>query len=218
MNKHITAFVKAITFGGADFVYYEIKKIIVINRVKKILKMNSEINLEIGAGEKEGKNGWVTLDIGNKSDISWNLKNGIPFPDESINRLYSSHLFEHLNFKQITLLLKECRRVLARGGIFMICVPNARLYLEAYVNRDSAFWDNKPDYWVPAFHNTGTRLDWVNYVAYMDDEHKYMFDEETLLWLLTNEGFTQVQLRSFDPTIDEKKRHHESLYAMGVKV
>ena len=39
----------------------------------------------------------------------------------------------------------------------------------------------------------------------MDQQHKYMFDEENLLNILINVGFRSVKLRSFDPFIDSKK-------------
>ncbi|MEQ9553869.1 MAG: hypothetical protein RIM23_30150 [Coleofasciculus sp. G3-WIS-01] len=70
-----------------------------------LLKNKEEIYLEIGAGNKKGKKGWVTLDLNMKSDICWDLREGIPFLDESIHKIYSSHLFEHLYFDEGQLLL-----------------------------------------------------------------------------------------------------------------
>ena len=42
-----------------------------------------------------------------------------------------------------------------------------------------------------AFHGN-SRVDYVNYIAYMDGHHKYMFDEENLLSILRNVGFSTV--------------------------
>ena len=60
-------------------------------------------------------------------------------------------------------------------------------------------------------------MDWVNYVAYMGGEHKYMFDQENLLHILKMNGFKNVRQREFDPEIDMPERRFESLYAQGEK-
>lgn len=108
--------------------------------------------------------------------------------------------------------MKECKRVLRRGGIFSVCVPNARLYLEAYVMNRSLdenryFGLNKS-----AFNRT-TRIDYANYTAYMDGQHKYMFDEENLLFIMNSIGFQRVRRRVFNPELDREIRDFESIYA-----
>ncbi len=186
-----------------------------LGKIDSITKSGKEIKLEIGAGAKKGKNGWVTLDMHEGCDIDWDLRNGIPFSDNSISKIYSSHLFEHLTFAEASGLMKECLRVLKPGGVFSVCVPNAKLYVDAYVKDDKAFWASNSRF-MPAYNGT-TKMDYLNYIAYMDGHHKYMFDEENLLAVLTKNGFRNAKTRSFDPEIDLKERDHESLYAEGVK-
>jgi len=186
-----------------------------LEKIDEILNTGQEIKLEIGAGAKKGKNGWVTLDMHEGCDIDWDLRNGIPFSDNSISKIYSSHLFEHLTFSEASGLMKECLRVLKPGGVFSVCVPNAKLYVDAYVKDDKDFWASNSRF-MPAYNGT-TKMDYLNYIAYMDGHHKYMFDEENLLAVLTKNGFRNAKTRSFDPEIDLKERDHESLYAEGVK-
>jgi hypothetical protein len=104
--------------------------------------------------------------------------------------------------------------VLVPGGKFLICVPNARIYLEAYVNRIPL----APSYFVQlaAFNGT-TAIDCVNYIAYMAGQHAYMFDEENLLHILQASGFKNVGLRRFDPNLDRQERDYESIYAEADK-
>jgi predicted SAM-dependent methyltransferase len=209
-------FLRKITGGGIDHLLRfggKIKTKIDINRV---LGKNGEIKLEIGAGVKKGKNGWITLDIGYWADLIWDLRNGVPFPDGSVNKIYSSHLFEHLSYHEINGLLNECKRVLKKDGVFSICVPNARLYIDAYSTKNESFWKSQPSYYAPAYNAT-TRIDIVNYIAYMAGEHKYMFDEENLLHILSSAGFKNVRLRDLDPEIDDAARQYESIYAEGIK-
>jgi predicted SAM-dependent methyltransferase len=49
---------------------------------------------------------------------------GIPFGDNIVPNIYSSHFLEHLTFDQAKNLLKECFRVLQKDGIIRICVPS----------------------------------------------------------------------------------------------
>ena len=51
----------------------------------------------------------------------------------------------------------------------------------------------------------------------MGGAHKYMFDQENLLFILINKGFENVRPRSFDPSMDRKDRDFESIYAEATK-
>jgi SAM-dependent methyltransferase len=63
------------------------------------------------------------------------LRNGIPYADESFDVVYHSNFLEHLDRRDAEQLLRECRRVLRPGGILRVVVPDlevqARSYLEA---------------------------------------------------------------------------------------
>lgn len=184
-------------------------------QIRHTLKERSPLFLELGAGDKKGEGEWVTIDITPHCDIFWDLRKGLPFPDESIAQIYSSHLFEHFSFKEGQKLLDECRRALIPGGKFSISVPNARLYIEAYMNADALDEDGLLVY-KPAYYNT-TRIDYVNYIAYMDGCHRYMFDEENILHILETKGFKNAHLRQFSPSIDLKERKSQSIYAEAEK-
>ena len=183
-------------------------------KARYLLRTQKEILLELGAG-KRGLDGWITININKTADICWDLRNGIPFPDKTVSYLYSSHFFEHLSFKQGQRFLDECLRVLRPGGKFSICVPNARIYIEAYLRNvdldTNTFFDCTPAY------NHTTRIDYVNYMAYMDGNHNYMFDEENLIYILKSKGMRNVRLREFNPSLDLKERDFESIYAEAEK-
>ena len=180
--------------------------------VDELLSSSQEIWLEIGSGRKFGADGWTTLDIGLECDLYWDLRNGIPLPNGTVSRIYSSHLFEHLTYSEGQALMAECLRVLRPGGEFSICVPNARLYLDAYARKERL---REPFLgWTPAVQGQ-TLIDMVNYVAYMDGHHKYMFDEESLVARLQEAAFTDTRLREFDASVDSEGRDFESIYAIA---
>jgi predicted SAM-dependent methyltransferase len=194
---------------------YEVKCQVSKKYVRKLIQEGKDIFIEVGAGNKKGTNGWTTIDMTENCDIFWDLRNGIPFPDESLKKIYSSHFFEHLSFSETQKFLDECKRVLLPGGTFSICVPNSRLYIELYLKSDSIDRQKFLQY-EPANNHT-TALDFINYTAYMDGQHKYMFDEENLLHILKAKEFKNVQLRSFDSSIDMESRDFESIYAEAEK-
>lgn len=182
--------------------------------ISRLLSKPSEIWLEIGSGPKSGANGWVTLDFEGECDLYWDLRDGIPFPDSSISRIYSSHLFEHLTYSEGQGLMSECLRALRPGGEFSICVPNARLYIDAYARKEKL---TKPFLeWSPAVQGDSF-IDMVNYVAYLDGHHKCLLDEESLVRRMQVAGFSDACLRTFDPLLDSKDRDFESIYAIGHK-
>ncbi len=101
------------------------------------------------------------------------------------------------------------------GGTLSVAVPNAKLWIGLYMGGESI--DTRKyvnGYQVPCPYG---RLDLVNFIAYMDGCHKYLFDDKILLNMLRTAGFRNVQLRSFDPTIGVAARQHESLYAQCCK-
>jgi predicted SAM-dependent methyltransferase len=179
----------------------------------KIIQQNQEVLLEIGSGAKMGANGWTTLDMSDGCDIKYDLLLPLPFPDNSITKIYSSHVLEHFYYQDLIKLLTECHRILKPNGVFSVCVPNAGMYVEAYLSQD----EFKPkSFYKPAFH-INTKIDLINYMAYMDGHHKYMFDRENLLAILKKVGFNKVDARRFDAEIDREERDWESIYAQGEK-
>lgn len=168
--------------------------------------------IDLGGGARAGHGNWVTLDMTPECDLYWDLRDGIPFEDGSVQRLYTSHLLEHLSFEEGQALLREALRVLEPGGTLSVCVPNARLYLEAYVSGRTlpTEWFGWREGW-----NGTTAIDMVNYIAYLGGHHRYMFDEENLLERLRQAGFGNVRSRTFDAETDLQERDYESIYAVG---
>lgn len=65
--------------------------------------------------------------------VLWDLRKGIPFPDEAFDVVYHSHLLEHIDKSSAPSFLKECHRVLKRGGFVRIVVPNLLTIINRYI-------------------------------------------------------------------------------------
>lgn len=181
--------------------------------VERLLETDKNIYLEIGAEKK--RSGWYTLDINPYCDICWDLMKGLPFPDNSVQKIYSSHVLEHFSYSDLIKLLEECLRVLAPNGTFSVCVPDASIYISAYVNSRDLDPAQFPLYEVAFYGNS--KIDYVNYIAYMDGHHKHMFDKDNILFILRKVGFSNCRSRDFDATLDLDERKHESIYAIADK-
>lgn len=203
---------------GVRAVLQEVKteKLIKLGKqhAKAILKNNNNIKLEIGSGPKKGINGWTTMDLFLECDIFWNLNRQLPFPDESLSEIYASHTLEHFNREQILRLLRECHRCLKPAGNIRLCVPNARIYVEAYMRAPLPF--EPVDVYAPAY-KIDSPIDYINYTAYMDGHHKHMFDEENLICVLLRSGFSNARLDRYNKEYDLELRDWESIYAIGIK-
>ena len=180
----------------------------------RTLEKSPYVKIELGSGAKKGTDGWTTVDQCG-ADINWDLRRGIPLQNDSVDRIYTSHLLEHIPYQQLILFLRECRRVMKHDAEFSVCVPNFRLYVDAY--KTGELFRGRDTWWQPGMVDTGSSIDQLNYLAYMLDEHKYMFDEENLVNTLLKAGFSDVQLREFDEGLDLPDRDFESIYAKAGK-
>ena len=180
----------------------------------KSLINKDDIKLELGSGPKKGLNGWTTVDL-NGTDIIWDLRKSFPLPNDCITKIYSSHLLEHIPYQQLIPFLKECLRVLKPNGEFSVCVPNARLVIDGYIT--GKLTEERETWWQPAVVDTGSKIDELNYLAYLGGQHKYMFDKENLLNTLFVSGFKSANLRKFDEELDMLERDYQSIYAVAKK-
>ncbi|MEO1054473.1 MAG: methyltransferase domain-containing protein, partial [Bacteroidota bacterium] len=75
-----------------------------------------------------------------------NLSKGIPFDSNSVDMVYHSHLFEHLDRDIAEGFLNEVKRVLKPGGIHRIVVPDMEYLCKAYLTHLGTTLDvlNKP--------------------------------------------------------------------------
>ena len=192
-------------------------KALTLAKVSEYIETNAVIKVDIGAGETKRGRGWLTLDNNSSCDLYWDLMDGLPFPDCTVTCIYASHVFEHIPGEYLPALLNECHRVLKDGGSLSVCVPNARLYLQAYLDGTYFITSESPSCWRKGWIETGSPIDQVNYIAYMHGEHRFMFDESNLKQILHQAGFRNVSMRNFDSALDLPNRDFESIYAVGCK-
>lgn len=184
-------------------------------RVVRALLAKGPIRLEIGSGPR-GLEGWTSLDLNVGADIQHDLTTPLPFPDATVDEIYSSHVLEHFTYPGPLLhVVHECHRVLKPGARIRVAVPDARVFLNAYFHPE--LFDREQFCTEDVGLSFRNRMDVVNFIAYLGGDHRYLFDQENLVDLLSEAGFCAARLRGFDPAIDRQERHHESIYAEAIK-
>jgi predicted SAM-dependent methyltransferase len=178
-----------------------------------------DLCINIGCGSRPLR-GWVNLDAarGDKIDVVWDLRRGLPFPDESCAAIFGEHVIEHIRKADAEILLRECHRVLQPGGVVRLSTPDAGKFLRAYVNDREFLVDSRfPD---PA----ATSMDRVNMMMREYGQHLWVYDIESICLILKKSGFSSIIEQSFGASahpgmqgIDLAERAFESLYVEAVK-
>ena len=186
--------------------------------------------VNIGAGN-QGKSNWINIDMVKSTNVNcvFDCRKKLPFEDNSVRGIFTEHFIEHLDYtEEIPSFLSECRRVLEPGGVLRIIVPDAEKYLRAYcedgwealskirlLKNDCIDSDYKFKY--------RTKLELINMVFRQGYRHKYLYDYQTLEFVLHRYGFSEVLRQKYKKTsfeelcIDSIKRAAESLYVEAIK-
>jgi hypothetical protein len=125
--------------------------------------------------------------IRNGKVIHHNLFYGLPFADNSIPYIFSSHFMEHLTYDSAKYILMESRRVLKPGGIIRILVPS--LHTEVERMKEAI-----------ASYNQGDLSPIQKFMSEPYEElhdpfshHRYMYNVTAMKQLFREAGFTTAE-------------------------
>ncbi|MFP4486928.1 MAG: methyltransferase domain-containing protein [Campylobacterales bacterium] len=101
----------------------------------KIKKLASPVRmLNLGCGNRWHRD-WINLDFNSNSEFvqKHNLYEPLPFENNSVDVVYSSHVLEHFPKCFAPIFLKECYRVLKSGTIIRVVVPDLEMIVRDYI-------------------------------------------------------------------------------------
>jgi predicted SAM-dependent methyltransferase/glycosyltransferase involved in cell wall biosynthesis len=137
--------------------------------------MGKKKYLNIGCG-KQPLPGFINIDLEPGGDIQHDATQGLPFPDASVDGVYSEHFLEHLTQAQGLAFLRECRRVLKPEGAVRIAMPD----LDEIAHRYSATdWRGDGDMFKLGFHWVDNRCEMLN-ICMREWGHQWVYNEEEL--------------------------------------
>jgi len=150
-------------------------------------RLNGAAHLHLGCGPKYLP-GFVNIDgnLFSKIDLWLDVRNGLPFGANSVDSIYSTHMFEHFYSDELSRLLEECVRVLKPGGGVRLIVPNLESAIRAYGAGENQWFDSFPR----DFQSLGGRFS--NFI-FCDGQHRTAFDFTYLDEVLRKAGFREVE-------------------------
>lgn len=205
-------------------------------QISKYLRSSQDFaGLQIGAGPHRLA-GWLKTDLSptNSTTTYMNAAKRFPFPDETFDCVVAEHIIEHISYDQALRMLRECYRVLKKGGVARISTPDMELThrlmhrpltpeLQRYVA-----WSNV------AFGHTDDIDSAIHVINRLQHEwgHQFLYDADTLADAFRRAGFTDttqckpsmsdhpalVNVDShFTQTGTEENNELESLIIEGIK-
>ena len=145
-------------------------------------------HLNLGCGLNHVR-GWLNIDgdAAGLPDVTLDLRYGITLPADSVDRIYSEHLFEHLPRSAGEALLRECFRVLRPGGVIRTAMPDLTWIVREYLG-EVGDWQAKP--WREQ-HDADTACAVLN-TALREWGHTYVYDAEDFSLRLGTAGFAGI--------------------------
>ena len=173
----------------------------------------------LGCG-KQYREGWINVDSADKDqwgksykvDILHDLMNfPWPFDDGEADEILASHIIEHFDKHNAYDFISECNRILKQKGTLHIAVPHM----------DKFIMCKRYNNWGPVSNHKWRDL---NYLLGGDERernekqrHKYMYNFETLAYILEKMGFKPSR-RDEPLVIDTSEYRQISLYVDAVKI
>lgn len=152
-----------------------------------------------------------------------NVSKRLRYASGAASYVYSSHLIEHLSRWQAVAFVRECTRVLARGGVMRIATPDLRSMTMAYLSgaRDlETGWETPADSLMaevnPFQDLPGSPAQRVIRRQFSGAMHQWLYDARSLTHLLSEGGLPGAELRSFRigelPDLDVIETRPKSLF------
>ena len=136
---------------------------------------------------------YAFLKFAQSNDIAYgDATKGLPIDNNTVEVLYSSHMFEHLDRNDAVKFLKEAWRVLAPGGVMRLVVPDLDKLARSYIADGNA--DLFVESTLLATTSLSTLLSRVTRLVVGFRGHRWMYDGNSLGKLLGVHGFTNIKV------------------------
>lgn len=146
------------------------------------------IKLHLGCGIRKFP-GWKHFDIGDYEHLDGHDIINLPYPDNSVDLIYSSHTLEYFDRNEIIEVLNKWYKILKPGGIIRLAVPNFEAMVKLY------YLEMMP---IETF--LGPLYGKMQPSGHEIIYHKTAYDFRSLRILLESIGFVDIQLYDWKQT------------------
>lgn len=131
---------------------------------------------------------------------------GLPIRSASCRAVFASHVLEHLSREDCLKALDESFRLLKRGGILRVVVPDLQRICSAYMDRASrcdaeASHQFMQDSYL-GIEQRPRGMSGIIQCAFGNSKHLWMWDRASLSFAIESAGFRQVRVADFGDSIE----------------
>ncbi len=145
-----------------------------------------DLKLNIGSGQRRFEGDWINIDgvsrPGQVPDLLCDVgRDPLPYPDGTMDVIVLSHIVEHFGCGEATGMMRECYRVLKKGGSVIATVPNIKALAKRWI-------DGEIGEFIFAINTMGP------YAGYDTDRHKWLYSQEGFLaYLESTSSWSEVK-------------------------
>lgn len=119
------------------------------------------------------------------------LKGELPDDDHTVDYIYCSNVLEHFEKYETIKILEECKRVLKKGGMIRVVLPDLKKLIENYTTADN-------------FNREYYGFDKDLYFGFLGRlksffirGHQWMYDKDSFKVILKGVGFSEIREQKF---------------------
>jgi len=158
--------------------------------------------LNLGCGTNILK-GWLNTDVQPRGAAMYlDACEPFPFDDNSLDYIFSEHMFEHLSYEGGRAMLKECHRTLKPGGVLRLTMPTLDFLIKLYnepdkdIHQQYARWSLQQ--YAPQMFADFAPKNMAMPIAFVVNNfmhfwgHQMIYDFSLLKSMLEQEGFRSI--------------------------
>tara|TARA_Y100001938_G_scaffold133132_1_gene192182 strand:+ start:2173 stop:2736 length:564 start_codon:yes stop_codon:yes gene_type:complete len=147
--------------------------------------MGKNMKLHLGCGWRNFGGDWIHIDGGDYEHLDHNDITKLPYEDETVDLIYASHVLEYFDREEAIDVLTEWTRVLKKGGVLRIAVPDFESMAIMYVMGKNTLDNTKLSSFLGPLYGKMQMGDDIIY-------HKTVYDFEELSTLLSSAGIQNI--------------------------
>jgi predicted SAM-dependent methyltransferase len=187
---------------------------------KHYLRSTSKPKLHVGGGWRR-LDGWLNTDLQLiPSVMRMDATERFPFPDEVFEYVYAEHMIEHVPYEKGAFMLRECYRVMRRGGVIRVVTPDLAVILGLYNCKLSADQQRYLAWLCEAFipEQCPSNAVFVINAMFRLWGHQFIYDEETLTESMHTAGFRSIRRLALGESkeLDLQNMDNEQRYPAGL--
>lgn len=157
--------------------------------------------------------------------LNWNINNGIPVQDQTVDLIAAAHFIEHIDLNECLEFCQKSFKVLRPGGIIRLSCPDLEIYAWNYINGDMKFFNNLEIKKACTYKSAVTPSQIFAAKAYdSGGAHKWFHDFSSLENVLKRVGFSEIRkvgrLEGLMPELEQlelPQREIETVYVEAIK-